>query len=604
MLPVISLTYLVLLLVVFLVKPKINTKENQIFKKLTLFNVAGLFLEILCHTAVQIANDYYFLSVLILKSYLIYTIIWTMIFNVYVFLVSSWRYEEKDESLDKYYSKLKKRSIFIIVIVSIVILVLPIRIFDENGIVYSYGPSVDFLLLSSFLVGFTWLIKFFQNIKTIKQKKYIPIIFCIIILSFVATIQTIDRSILIATTGHAFICFLMYFTIENPDLKLVHEMELAKEAAIKANMAKSDFLSSISHEIRTPLNAIVGLSEINKEAESLEEAKENLEDIINAANILDDIVGNVLDMSKIEGGHLKLNNACYNPKEMFTSVINVIEHRFKEKNLPLNLYIAQDLPNLLFGDYSNFKKVILNLLSNSVKYTKEGYVSFTVNCVNKDVLCRVIISVVDTGRGIKPEKIDKLFNKFDRLEQDKNTTTEGTGLGLAITKHIIELMGGNITVQSVFGSGSKFTVTVDQQIRDNCEETKEEVIEQKESLYFTDKKVLIIDDNNLNLKVAHKLLDRYNCEVEEASSGDECLNIINRGGKFDLLLMDEMMPGMSGSEVMKILKDNGYSVPIVVLTADVDIDARGKYLKKGYDDYLAKPIRIKELENVLKKYLL
>lgn len=604
MLPIISLTYLVLLLVVFLVKPKINTKENQIFKKLTLFNVAGLFLEILCHTAVKIANDYYFLSVLILKSYLIYTIIWTMIFNVYVFLVSSWRYEEKDESLDKYYSKLKKRSIFIIVIVSIVILVLPIRIFDENGIVYSYGPSVDFLLLSSFLVGFTWLIKFFQNIKTIKQKKYIPIIFCIIILSFVATIQTIDRSILIATTGHAFICFLMYFTIENPDLKLVHEMELAKEAAIKANMAKSDFLSSISHEIRTPLNAIVGLSEINKEAESLEEAKENLEDIINAANILDDIVGNVLDMSKIEGGHLKLNNACYNPKEMFTSVINVIEHRFKEKNLPLNLYIAQDLPNLLFGDYSNFKKVILNLLSNSVKYTKEGYVSFTVNCVNKDDLCRLIISVEDTGRGIKPEKIDKLFNKFDRLEQDKNTTTEGTGLGLAITKHIIELMGGNITVQSVFGSGSKFTVTVDQQIRDNCEETKEEVIEQKESLYFTDKKVLIIDDNNLNLKVAHKLLDRYNCEVEEASSGDECLNIINRGGKFDLLLMDEMMPGMSGSEVMKILKDNGYSVPIVVLTADVDIDARGKYLKKGYDDYLAKPIRIKELENVLKKYLL
>ena len=390
----------------------------------------------------------------------------------------------------------------------------------------------------------------------------------------------------------------MYFTIENPDIMMIEQLELAKEQADKANQAKTDFLSSMSHEIRTPLNAIVGFSDCIRHTDTLEEAKDNAKDIVNASNTLLEIVNGILDISKIEAGKLEIIKSPYDAKDLFSSLAKLIKPRMVEKGLDFQVYIAPDLPRVLYGDHANVKKVVTNILSNASKYTDRGFVRYEVNCVNNLNRCRLIISVEDSGRGIKQENIDKLFTKFQRLEEDRNTTIEGTGLGLAITKQLVELMGGKIIVHSVYGEGSKFTIILDQPIE------KEQTLQKSSGLKLTyldltGVKVLVVDDNSLNLKVATKLLERYHASVECLDSGFSCIDKIKSGSKYDIILLDDMMPKMSGVETLKKLKEiPNFSIPVVALTANAITGMREKYIGDGFNDYLAKPIEKDEMIRV------
>ena len=245
-------------------------------------------------------------------------------------------------------------------------------------------------------------------------------------------------------------------------------------------------------------------------------------------------------------------------------------------------------------------------MTNAIKYTKEGYIEFNVSSVVKDDVCRLIISVADTGIGIKRENIDKLFSKFERFDLEKNITIEGTGLGMAITKKLVDLMHGKIVVQSVYGQGSKFIVAIDQRIinKELSElETKTENIN-IDNLDFTDKCVLVVDDNKINLKVANRLLQDFKLKVDLVASGFECLDKINSGNTYDLILMDDMMPNMSGVETLKKLKEiDNFKIPTIALTANAIFGMREKYLKEGFDDYLSKPIDKNELILLLQKFL-
>ncbi len=599
----VSLMYIMLLTIVYLSKERMNNIENRIYNKLIILDMFCLFLESLCCLTVSNIINSYLLKAVVNKAFLISILTWVFLFSKYMVAVS---YNNENK-----FSKLVKKNYKVLSILfntfycisCLIVIALPLHYYFDGNYIYSYGPSANYLFIATGIYLTISIVGILLNIKTIPKRKIIPIFVFLSLVLLCWIIRLINPGILLINATTAFVTVLMYFTIENPDVKMVEQTELAKEAAEKANRAKTDFLSSMSHEIRTPLNAIVGFSECINEATTLEEAKENSKDIINASQTLLEIVNGILDISKIEAGKLEIVNSPYNAQELFEELAKLITPKMNEKALDFSYYIAPDLPQTLYGDHANLKKVITNFLSNASKYTEKGFVRYEVNCINTKDICKLIITVEDSGRGIKKENIDKMFTKFQRIDEDRNTTIEGTGLGLAITKQLVELMGGKIIVHTVYGEGSKFTVVLNQRIE--AVEQAEEKHKVSSTLDLNNVRILVVDDNALNIKVATKLLERYNANmITSIDNGFDCIEKIKNGEQYDVILLDDMMPKMSGVETLKKLKEiPGFHIPVVALTANAITGMREKYLADGFDNYLAKPMEKDQVIQVLNEIL-
>lgn len=591
---------ILILNITYFSKTRINRIEHKVFSYSLLSSLIISILGIAFGFISIFFDEVNLIVMLFAKLYSISLIVNVLLFTLYVYIIG----KDKLFITDNYL----KPAFFAIFFVSLLLLFVHVDVEINDCIIEVSGTlslACYFIYSIAICVQFIFAI---INYKDLFTKKYIPLICLILFSIFFVILQSLFSNLnYLNSILSIIISFLMYFTIENPDVKMIEQINQAKEAADKANHAKTDFLSSMSHEIRTPLNAIVGFSNGLLEGDLSDTAREDVKNIIMASDNLLELVNGILDISKIETNKLEIVDTTYNFEKMFNESVLLTKARLGEKPLDFRYHYDESIPKYLYGDGTRVKQVILNLLTNSVKYTKEGFVDFKIDSVIQNGVVRLIINVEDSGIGIKKENIDKLFTKFERLGVEKNTTTEGTGLGLAITKKLVEMMGGQVMVHSVFGKGSKFTICLDQRI---ASESEAKALENDKPVISSDKinangkKVLVVDDNSLNLKVAERLLKAYNVSVTTINNGADCISEISSGGIYDLILLDDMMPKMSGTETMKKLREiNGFNIPVVVLTANAISGMREKYLEDGFDDYLSKPIEKPELNRVIKKYL-
>ena len=496
----------------------------------------------------------------------------------------------------------------IVMLVSLAgILFLPIIYIETEKGNYSYGPVAYILYISVTI----YLIQVFMLIckhwKYIHVKKKTVIGITMVAELFVLIYQAINPLALISGIGVMLVNLSLYLLMENPDIVLMKQIEKEKQKADEANAAKSSFLSHMSHEIRTPMNAIVGMTEILLRTDMSEEQKEYLNNIKSSGTALVSIINDILDISKIEAGKMELVEDVYDFKAMLNDIHMIIQNRIGEKNIELIYDIDESLQHRLYGDDVRIRQIIINLLNNAVKFTEKGFVKLSIeNEIKNEEDVWIRISVSDSGQGIRKEDIQKLFHAFEQVDKKMNRGKEGTGLGLSISSELIRMMGGKLEVKSEYGKGSDFFFSIRQKLVSAELEKQEETDAESMNFIAPQANILIVDDNEMNLKVAVGLLAPLQMQIDVAQSGQKALAMVQQK-KYHMIFMDHMMPEMDGVETtlqIRQLSDSYYQkVPVIALTANAMKEAEKLFLESGMNGFVAKPIDMRQICKMIYKWL-
>ena len=594
-----SFFYSVLLTIMFFSKKRIQTLENKIYSYLIISNLIGVVLGVSCYTSILHRDAFPILNDFISKALLIYYLTWISFFTAYTFVISYSKKESDKESKEKYFKKIFNILTVIYVVIAILVFILPLNYFSKGTIAYSFGPSANLLYILIPVYICICLIEMFKNFKEIKNKKYLPLFAFIIIGTVVMIIQKLNPGLLLMTSMETFVTFLMYFTIENPDIKMIEELTKTKSLVEKNNNDKSIFIFNTTQQIRHPLNMIEQRTEQLLEDELNDDEKEKVIDIRNAQQRIAYILRGVMDVSTIDAKNIKIVKNQYKVANLLTEITLRSKQEATEKGLEFRTNFDEAIPEMLYGDSIRLKQIINALISNAIKYTKEGFVELNVNSIVSFDVCRLVVSVKDSGIGVNADEINKLFqSKTD--ENDISDKVDESNVTLDVAKKMVNLIGGTITVRSEKNKGSEFTLIVDQKIASSDDKIDNIINEYKK---LEDKiKILLVDDNEEERTLLTKKLGGIS-KLTIAKNGEECLKRIRNKEKYDALLIKESMEKLDAYQTIKKAKALEFVPDKIIVLAD-NKEEEKKLTINGYNAIFfdtSEQQFIKKLNNIMKK---
>lgn len=568
----------ILINLVYFTKRRLKSYETRIFSYLLLANLFGLLVELGCSIVSLIEGVPLLVKTIFVKTYTIYLVGWLILFLYYVVINTFDKYS-------RFRLVLRKITNTVFGLLVLLEIFLPVEHIKEGNVVYASGPAVILVYIFTILVLGLIVGIMLTHINKIRSKKYYPLFVLILLGSVVMAIQAMHPELLMITAMEAYVVLTMYFTIENPDLKLMDNLYKSKEHAESSNNEKELFLFDMSQRIKQPIKDIEHRCEEVLTYDDIDVIKDEIREIDTMTKNLSVTINGLLGISSVESHNVEIVNNKYNLEILLKSIVANYKQVIEDKNLEFRTNIDNTLSEYLYGDSIRVKQIINIIMDNAVKYTEKGYIELDVKVINKYSSCRLMITVEDSGCGIESSELYKLLNKTVELDESGSNKIDDNKNDLITAKLLTSLIGGTIIASSEVGEGSKFTVILDQQI---VKEKEDKTLKTFEDNYKSSKRIIVIEEDEKVRKNIEKALSKYDIEIDFLTYGVECLKKIRNKENYDLIIMSENLSKLSSYETMKkLLQIDGFNIPVLAMIEDNSI-LKDNYKGYGFTDTVSR----------------